>query len=142
MKKAAALILICLMLMQVASPIAFAATEANAYISAYGSSITNPSSGVIHVGFSVTGTNYMSSLGASFITLYEDGSAIKTYSRYNVSDAPYMVATNRLSFSNHVTYSSAKAGSTYYAVVTVFASDGSGTGTESCTTGSITIPSP
>ena len=118
---------------------AFAATESNKYISAYGASITNPSGNVVRINFNVTGTNYMSSLGASTIELYENGSLVKTFSRYNPAYTSSMVTTNALYFYSHVTYSGS-SGCTYYAIVNVFASDGSGTGTESCSTGSITLP--
>lgn len=139
MKKSAALILVFIIILQVFSPISFAATESNAYITAYGASISKPSSTTLRIDFSVAATNVMDYLGATTITLYKDGSPVKTFSRYNPLYTVYMVASNTDIIYGHVTYSNASAGS-YYAVVHVFATDGTGTGTESCSTGTITIP--
>lgn len=141
MKKAAAFILVCVLLLQVFSISAFAATESNAYISRYSAYISNPSNGVVRVDFSVRGTGYMDVLGASYIDLYENGTLVKTFSMYNALYAPTMVTNNAFVFYGYVTYS-ANPGSTYYAVVTAYAANSYGSGTESCTTGSVTIPSP
>lgn len=139
MKKTAALILVCIIFLQVFSPISFAATESNAYITAYGASISKSSTTTLRIDFSVAATNVMGSLGASTITLYKDGSPVKTFSRYNPLYTAYMVTTNTDVFYGHVTYTNASAG-TYYAVVSVFASNETGSGSEGCTTGTITIP--
>lgn len=141
MKKAAAFIFVCVLLLQVFSISAFAATESNAYISRYSAYISNPSNGVVRVDFSVRGTGYMDVLGASYIDLYENGTLVKTFSMYNALYAPTMVTNNAFVFYGYVTYS-ANPGSTYYAVVTAYAANSYGSGTESCTTGSVTIPSP
>ncbi len=138
MKKAVALIIVCAIFLML-SATAFAAIESNAYIDRYGAAISNPSSGVVRIDFNVYGTDYMSSLGATKIELYKDGSKVKTFSMYDPLYAGAMVTTNDDWFYGHVTYS-ANSGSTYTAFVTVFASDGSGTGTESCWTGSVYIP--
>ncbi|MBQ6273894.1 MAG: hypothetical protein IJK63_06675 [Oscillospiraceae bacterium] len=139
MKKTAALILCIFIFLQAFSPMSFAATESNAYISEYGCGISKPSSNTVRIDFYVIATNNMDSLGASTIYLYRDGSLVKTFSRYNFQYTASMVTTNNYNFFGHVTYTNAPEG-TYYAVVNVFASDGTGTGTEGCTTGSITIP--
>ena len=139
MKKAAALILVCILLLQVFSISAFAATESNAYISRYSAYISNPSNGVVRVDFSVRGTGYMDVLGASYIDLYENGTLVKTFSMYNSLYAPTMVTNNAFVFYGYVTYS-ASPGSSYYAVVTLYASNSYGSGTESCTTGTVIIP--
>ena len=140
MKKTAASLLVCIFLIQVFSPMAFAATESNAYINEYGAGLSNPSSNVIQVDFHVYGTGYMSSLGANIIYLYEDGALLAMFSRYNPAYTSYMMATNSYRFFGSISYP-AKPGSTYYAIVTFFATDGYGTGTEGCTTGTLTIPS-
>ena len=139
MKKAAAFILVCVLLLQVFSISAFAATESNAYISRYSAYISNPSNGVVRVDFSVTGTGYMSVIGASYVDLYENGSLVKTFSMYNALYAPTMVTYNDYNFYGYVTYS-ANPGSSYYAVVTLYASNSYGSGTENCTTGTVVIP--
>ena len=138
MKKAVALILVIFFLLT-ASTAAFAATESNAYITRYGALISSPSSGSVKVSFNVVGTDYMSSIGARTIVLYENGTPVKTFSMYNPAYAPNMYTTNDDIFIGYVTYP-ANSGSSYFAIVTVFASDGTGTGTETCSTNSITIP--
>lgn len=140
MKKTAVSLLVCILLIQIFSPLALAATESNAYISEYGAGLSSPSSNVIQVDFHVYGTGYMSSLGSSIIYLYEDGSLLATFSRYNPAYTSYMMTTNSYRFFGSISYP-AKPGSTYFAVVGFFATDGSGTGTEGCTTGTLTIPS-
>lgn len=139
MKKTVALILCIFFILQAFSPISFAATESNAYISEYGGGISKPSSNTVRIDFYVIATNDMDSLGASTITLYKNGSPVKTFSRYNPLYTANMVTTNSAVFFGHVTYTNAPEG-TYYAAVNVFASDGTGTGTEGFTTGNITIP--
>ena len=141
MKKTAALILVCILFLQIFSVSAFAATESNAYISRYSAYISNPSNGVVRVDFSVKGTGYMDVLGASYIDLYENGTLVKTFSMYNSLYAPTMVTNNAFTFYGYVTYS-ANPGSTYYAVVTLYAANSSGSGTENCTTGTVVIPLP
>lgn len=139
MKKIAIFVLVAILFIQVFSPMAFAATTSNSYISAFGANITNSSNGNIRINFDVTGTAYMNSLGASSIELYEDGSLIRFFSSSNPVYAPYMVASNEIWFWSTLSYP-AKSGSTYYAVVSFFATNSTGTGTEVCMTNSITIP--
>lgn len=138
MKKAVSIILVCTILLMF-SVTAFAAMESNAYIARYGAQISNPSSGVVRVDFNVYATDYMSSLGASSIVLYENGVPVKTFSMYDPLYTAAMVTTNDDWFYGHVTYS-ANSGSTYTAIVSVFASDGYGSGSESCSAGSVYIP--
>lgn len=138
MKKAVSLILVCLFLLSLSSG-ALAATESNAYISRYGAQISITSSGAVRVDFNVYGTDYMNTLGASSIVLYENGLPVKTFSMYDPLYASSLITTNDDWFYGHVTHS-ANSGSTYIALVTVFASDGTGTGTEACYTGSIMAP--
>ena len=139
-KKTAALILVCIILLQISAPIAFASTESNAYISLYGAGLSSPSSDVIQIDYYLYGTGYMNSLGADYIYLYEDGSLVAFFSRYNPVYSPAMMTTNSYRFFGSVSYP-AKAGSTYYATVSFFATNSSGTGTEGCSTGNYTMPS-
>ena len=139
MKKTAALILALFIVFSTFSPMSFAAIESNAYVASYGGSISKPSSDSVKINFHVFATHYMDSLGASTVTLYKDGSPVKIFSQYNPQYTANMVTTDYYYFYGSVTYTNATAG-TYYAVVTVFASDGTGSGSESFTTGTITIP--
>lgn len=141
LKKRFIMILVCILLIQSFTPIAYAATQSNKYISKYGAGISNPSNGVVRIDFNVYGTGLMSSIGASSIDLYENGSLVKCFSSTNPIYYSSMVSTSAYSKIGYVTYT-ANPGSTYYAVVSVFSSNSTGTGTETCTTGSITIPSP
>lgn len=138
MKKTVPLILVCTILLMF-SVTAFAAMESNAYIASYGAQISNPSSGVVRVDFNVYTTDYMSSLGASSIVLFENGVFAKSFSMNDPLYAAALVTTNNDWFYGHVTYP-ANSGSTYTAIVTVFATDGNGSGSESCSAGSVYIP--
>lgn len=140
MKKAAASILVCILIIQVFSPVAFAATKSNAFINEYGAGLTSPSSDTIQVNFYLYGTGYMSSLGATTINLYEDGALLATFSRFNPVYTASMMTTNSYRFFGSISYP-AKAGSTYYATVSFFATNSSGTGSEGCSTGNYTMPS-
>ena len=139
MKKTVSLLLACVILLQLPAPGAFAATESNAFITEYGAELYSPSSDVIQVDFYLYGTDYMSSLGASMIYLYEDGALLATFSRYNPIYTSVMTTTNSYRFLGSISYP-AKAGSTYYAIVSFYATNSSGTGTEGCTTNNYTIP--
>ena len=139
MKKAVALVLVLTLFLLSFAVTAFAATESNPYISSYSAAISNPSGKTVRVDFSVFGTGYMSSLGANTIYLYEDGTLIKAFVKSNPLYAPTMVTSNAYYYYGYVTYTG-KSGSTYYAEVHCFATNASGTGTETCSTNSITIP--
>ncbi len=138
MKRAVALIVVVLILLTCTST-AFAATTSNHYIIRFGAMISSPSSGTVRVDFNVHGRDYMSSIGASSIVLYENGSPVKTFSMYDPLYATDLYTTNTDIFYGHVTYP-ANSGSTYSAVVSLFASDGSGSGFETCITGDVIIP--
>ena len=140
MKKTACLIFACVLLFQVLSPVAYAAPATNSQISSYGAYVSNPSGSQVRIDFLVYGTGRMSSIGASTIDLYEDGTLVKTFSNTDPTYYSSMVNTNAYSKLSYVTYSG-KAGSTYFAAVYVFATDSNGTGTAGCTTGTVTLPS-
>ena len=139
MKKTAALFLVFIIIFQGFSPFSYAATESNPYFDAYSSSIGNPSGNTLQIDFNIITTDYMDYLGASTAILYKDGSPLKTYSRYNPLYTSSMVTTNTDVFYGHLSYSNAPAG-TYYAEVTFFATNGTGSGSAIFTTSTITIP--
>lgn len=139
MKKTAALILVFIIIFQAFSPLSFAATESNKYIDSYSASISKASNSTIQVSFNVYGTHYMDSIGSSIIYLYKDGSLFTVFLQSDPQYSANMFTTNALYFYGQVSYSNAPAG-TYYAVVCFFASDGTGTGSGTRSTGTITIP--
>lgn len=96
------------------------------------------SDGQILVEFEVTGTGMMSKLGANLITLYEKRTnswrPVKTLA---ASDYPEMFTTNSRSYNKVVPFNGI-SGRQYYATVSVFASDASGTDYKTYTSNVVT----
>lgn len=118
---------------------AVCATEAtplsNAYINSVRASVSK-SDNTLYISFTVYGTGIMTSVGASCIKLYtSDGSLVKTF--YS-SAYPTMLGSNRGAYTGTVSYPGT-SGKTYYAVVTAYAANSTGSGTENYTTGTVTI---
>lgn len=98
-------------------------TQASAYINSYSAGI-EAGTGSITITFTIAASGRMTSLGASRIDLYKsDGTLVKTYL---ASSTEGMLASNRFSYAGSVEYTNAKKGTTYYAVVTIKASNSSG----------------
>lgn len=94
------------------------------------------SGNTVYVSFTVYGTGIMTSIGASRIDLYTSGgSFVKTF--YSSAYAT-MLGSNRSAYTSTVSYPGT-SGKTYYAVVTAYAANGNGYGTETITTGTITL---
>lgn len=128
-----------IMFVMLCSPIAFANEESNKYISTYGASASLPSSGTLRIEFLVLGTGLMSSIGASTIVIYKNGAAYYTFYSSNPAYNAKMVKYNAYyNIDGYVTFP-VSAGNTYYAEVTFFATDSTGTGTEACFTNSVTV---
>ena len=113
--------------------------EFTPYSNAYISSITgalSKSGDTLYVTFTTHGTRIMTSVGASCIKIYtSDGTLVKTlWSAYN----PSMLGSNTYSYTGTVSYDGTD-GTTYYAVITGYASYGGGSGTETYTTASLTL---
>lgn len=107
----------------------------NAYIESVIASASK-SGNTVYIMFTTVGTGIMTSIGASRIDLYtSDGSLVKTF--YSSAYAT-MLGSNRGSYSGTVSYPGT-SGKTYYAVVTAYAANSTGSGTETLTTKSITI---
>lgn len=106
--------------------------HASEYLNAYSAGIT-AGTGSVTVSFSVTATGYMTSLGASRIDIYtSSGSLAKTF--YG-STTNGMLVSNKSIHAASMTYSAAKSGTKYYAVVTVKASNANGGDSRSVTSG-------
>lgn len=113
---------------------AFAAeARASAWLSGYSASIEASGNGIITIKFRVVGTGTMTKLGASTIDIYKsNGAFVKTIS-YTTSGNEYMMKSNTAFHTGSVPYSGV-AGQKYYAVVTFFAKNSSGSDTRSYTT--------
>lgn len=80
--------------------------------------------GSLNVQFNITGNGKMSSLGAMTIQVYDtNGTCVKTFNSYNTSG---MMGSNQFAYASYVTYTGAKSGAYYYAVVRFKASDSTG----------------
>lgn len=114
---------------------AFAAeARASAWLSGYSASIEASGNGIITIKFRVVGTGTMAKLGVSTIDIYKsNGTFVKTIS-YTASGNGYMMGYNTAYHSGSVPYSGV-AGQKYYAVVTFYARDSSGSDYRSYTTG-------
>ena len=121
-------IIVCLMLVFtiIGSSVAYAAIESNAYISSYSGAVSINSSGTVTVNFGVWGTDKMDKLGASGISIYENGVFKKTYSWSNPLYSASMRGEDVYHFYGSVTYDGT-AGNHYQAYITFRGEkDGSG----------------
>lgn len=141
MKKHIRLVALVLILVLALSGMACAAHEeeftpySNAYISSMTAGLSK-SGDTLYVTFTVRGTGTMTSIGASCVKIYtSSGSLAKTFwSAYNSS----MLASNQGIHTSTLSYDGTD-GTTYYAVITGYASKGGGSGTETYTTGTLTL---
>lgn len=110
------------------------APYSNAYISSMYAYLSKSGS-TLTVTFTVWGTGLMSAIGASRIYIYEsDGSHVKTF--YSAS-TPSMMTYNDSSYTSSVSYDGAESGVGYYAVVTGYARDNTGSDTMNYTTNTV-----
>lgn len=91
------------------------------------------------VYFSVDAISTMDDIGASKITIHRySGSRWITESTFTPEDAPEMQTSNELRHSAAIPYSPKYSGYSYRAVVTVYATNSSGTSTTTLTSDSVT----
>ncbi len=111
------------------------APYSNAYIKSLTAGLSK-SGDTLYVTFTTKGTAPMTSIGASCVKIYTaDDTLVKTFwSAYN----PSMLGSN-CSFYTHTLSYDGTDGTTYYAVVTGYASYGGGSGTETYTTQTLTL---
>lgn len=110
-----------------------AEARASAWLSGYGASVVASGNGKIKVEFTVVGTGTMAKLGASIIYIYKsDGTRIATISHATEGNE-YMMGYNTAFHSGSVPYSGV-AGQKYYAVVTFYAKNSSGSDYRNYTT--------
>ena len=100
-------------------------TQASSYIAAVSAYVeAGSTTGSLNVQFNITGNGKMTSLGAMKIQVYTaNGTCVKTFNYYDTSG---MMGSNQFAFAGHVTYTGAKSGAYYYAVVKFKASNSSG----------------
>jgi len=91
-----------------------ASARSSTYIERYGSGISAGSNGKITVSFSIAGSSKMDEIGSTKITIYENGTLVKTYLN---STTTGMMASGKVSHAGTVTYSGVK-GKSYRAIVT------------------------
>lgn len=84
--------------------------------------------GSLNIRFNITGNGKMTSLGAMKIQVYDaNGTCVKTFNYYDTSG---MMGSNQFAYASYVTYTGAKSGAYYHAVVKFKASNS--TGGDSC----------
>lgn len=129
-KKAYKVILFILIMAMALSTVAFAAeARASEYIRSTTTYIS-ASNGVVTVDFRIYATGVMTDIGVKKVEFYtESGSLVKTCS-YTSSAYSYMMTSGTYTYYESVTYNGT-AGTSYYAVVTFYA--GNSTGSDSVT---------
>lgn len=137
LKRILALMLVVITVYAMTIPVTAANTNdsvsprASAYINTVWASASK-SGGTVTVKFSITGTNTMSSLGATTIEIKNSsGYTVKLFKSSTTSD---MMGYNQGYYSSSVTWDGAESGKKYYAIVYYKASLGSGYDTTSYTT--------
>lgn len=114
-----------------------ATLRASKYISSYNAVISPAGDGDITVECSIVGTGRMKTIGIQSIKIYSgNGIQLATYS-YTTPGYEYLMGSNTGRKSASITYSGV-SGRSYYAVITFYASDGSGSDSKSYTTVTIT----
>ena len=136
-----ALMLSLVMLMSISATAAYVppdSPDASAYIADYAAGIINGGNGVLKVSFDVTGTATMAKLGASAISIYKSNGTYVTTMWWLDSGRGGMMGSNTI---YHGDTESIYAGAgSYYAVVTFYAKNSSGSvGTKTYQTGTKTI---
>ena len=118
------LLLVCMLS---SSLVAFAATQASAYLSRYSASLTARSGGKISVTVDVTGTGYMTDIGASDIYIYEstDNVNFTCVSSFSSDMYPRMLCSGTTYFDTPITYAGTP-GRYYIASVHFYAADSTG----------------
>ena len=131
--------ILCILILSLLIPSAFAAVNASQYIHVTTVGISVIKSNTVDVTFSITGTGYMDKIGAAVVTIYKsDGTSVATYSYTNTSYA-YMMAYNTYHHGGDV-YFTGTPGESYYALVDFLAMKDGGGDSHSMYTSTVTIP--
>ena len=109
----------------------------SAYIASMNAEIVAAGSGKVRIEFAVTGTGIMTQIGANVIRIYtSSGTLVEIYGYYNAGYED-MMGYNKGRHSGDITHSGT-AGQSYYAVVTGYAKNSSGSDSKIYTTSTIT----
>lgn len=111
--------------------------DASSYISAYYANVINGGNGNLKVSFDITGTGIMTSIGASAIRIYRSTGSYVTTIYYFSPSRSGMMGSNTFYHSDVETIH-VGAGS-YYAVVTFYAGNSTGSDSKTYQTGVRTI---
>jgi hypothetical protein len=111
-----------------------AAARASDYIETYSASISR-SGTTVTVNYAIIGTGSMTSIGASSIVIYRNGVSVATFSYPTVSA---LRSSNTFTHDSNVYYTGT-SGNTYYAVITFYAGNSSGSDTRTITTSSVRL---
>lgn len=112
--------------------------DASAYIANYSAEVLNGGNGKLKVSFDVTGTATMAKLGASAISIYKSNGTYVTTMWWLDSGRGGMMGSNTIYHGD--TESIYVGAGSYYAVVTFYAKNSSGSvGTKTAQTGTKTI---
>jgi hypothetical protein len=141
-KKLSVIIAIVIVVATIAAPSALAlgVLKASDFFEAYSANITK-SSTAMTISFDVGATGTMTTLGVSSIKIYTRSSSTAAWSLLATLTSP---ATTGLTGSNCSTYGSSvgytgTAGKQYYASVTFYAANSSGSGSRSHSTNTVTL---
>ena len=141
-KRTTALFMTFVMLIGLTATISFA--RSSWYISSYRAWLTPEVGGIINVTIDVQAYDYMTEVGASRVEIFEskDGGSTWTSKRiYLKSIYPELVTNNDiLYFETPISYPGTP-GYKYYAEITVYAGDSTGSDTKEYTTGVVTAHS-
>jgi hypothetical protein len=115
-----------------------ASTNASDYLSIYSATVVAESNGRIAVWFDVNATRVMDLVGASNIVIQTNNGGVWTgVATYFGSSANGMLAPNTYSHTGYITYQGS-SGKQYRALVTVYASNSSGSDSRTITTNTVT----
>lgn len=142
-KRVCAFVLCMMMLFSVGAAAAYDppdSPDASYYIAAYSATVLNGGNGKIKVSFSVTGTGIMTSIGSSAISIYKSNGTYVTTIYYFSSGRGNMMGSNKVYHSD--TESIYVGAGSYYAVVTFYAGNSSGSDSKTAQTGVRTVTNP
>lgn len=139
-KRVCAFVLFVMMLLSVSATAAYIppdSPDASYYIAGYSAGVINGGNGKIKVSFDITGTGVMTSIGASAISIYKSNGTYVTTIYYLSAGRGNMMGSNKMYHSD--TESIYVGAGSYYAVVTFYAGNSSGSDARNYQTGVRTV---
>ena len=142
-KRFVAFVLLFLLIFNVGAVAAYIppdSPDASAYISSYSANVLNAGNGNLKVSFDITGTKTMTDIGASAIAIYKSTGSYVTTIYYFSDGRSNMMGSNKIYHSD--TESIYVGAGSYYAVVTFYAGNSTGSDSQNYKTGVRTITNP